>query len=145
MNAMEKVVDLLLCIGLIFLMPLLYFDSQRCTSQAILAGQMAESFLGRVSVEGELTEQTWEQLERTLWGLGCKQYEIQREYCLYEPGEDGTVLESVHRLETEDIRGELETKGYVRLRKGDTVRILLYCNEIPAMYSTVIRTGGEFQ
>lgn len=142
MNAMEKIVDLFLCIGIIFLMPLLYFDSQRRISQAFLIGQTAESFLSQVSVEGEITMHAWTQLERMLWELGCMQYEIQREYSLYEPGEEGAVLESVHRLETEDIMGRLETKGTLRLRKGDMVRLLLYCGEIPATYSTVIRTGG---
>ncbi len=145
MNAMEKTVDLLLCIGIFFLIPLLCFDSQRRTLQAILIGQTAESFLSQVSVEGEITTHAWTQLERMLWELGCTQYEIQREYCLYEPGKEGEVLESVHQLETEDIIERIEMKGTLRLRKGDSVRLLLYCGEIPAMYSTVIRTRGEFR
>ena len=145
MNAMEKTVDLLLCVGILFLMPLLYFDSQRRTSQAILIGETTEAFLNRVSVEGEITLHAWRDLERMLRDLGCMQYEIQREYCLYEPGENGGVLEMLYRLETGDIVGELERVGELQLRKGDTVRFIVYCGDIPAVYSSIIRTGGEFR
>ena len=145
MNAMEKMVDVLLCMGILFLMPLLYFDSQRYSTQAILIGQTAETFLNQISVDGEIATQVWTELERVLHELGCVRYEIQREYCLYEPGEEGEVLESVYRLETEEIVEVLEIRGKLPLRKGDTVRLLLYCGELPAVYSTVIRTGGVFR
>lgn len=145
MNAMEKAIDLLLCIGILFLIPLLYFDSQRRTLQAIFVGQTAEMFLNRVSVEGEITVHAITELERMLHELGNVQYEIQREYYLYEPGDRDKVLETVHRMGTEDIVEELEMNGGVWLRKGDTIRLLLYCGEVPVMYSTSIRTGGEFR
>lgn len=145
MNAMEKTVDLLLCIGILFLMPLLYFDSQKHTLQAILLGQTAEAFLSQVSTEGEITAHAWTETERILLELGCGKYEIEREFYLYEPGDDGEVLETVHWLTMEDIVERLEAKGTLRLQKGDTVHLLLYCGEVPAEYSTVIRTGGDFR
>jgi len=143
MNALEKVVDVLLCIGILFLMPLLYFDSQKGTLQAVLAGHTAEAFLDRISVEGEITIHGWAQLEEMLHGLGCRQYEIQREYYLYEPEEEGAVSEAVYRTEMEKLMETLELRGSIPFRKGDTLRLWIYCGDVPALYSTTIRAGGE--
>ena len=57
MNALEKVVDVLVSCLLLFLVPLVYYGGRTRVSQAILAGQAGENFLRRVSTAGEITLQ----------------------------------------------------------------------------------------
>ena len=142
MNALEKVVDLLASVTILFLLPLLYYSSGIHVSQAILAGQAGENFLKRVSTSGNITLPVWKELEDTLARYGCTAYELQRERRLFEPvGEAGMVAERICTEEKDGLWKEVREEGKSRLQKGDRLRLILYVNEVPTMYCAFVRTG----
>lgn len=145
MNALEKVVDVLVSCILMFLVPLLYYGGRTRVSQAILAGQAGENFFRRVSTAGEITLPVWQELERTLFQCGCSRYEIRRVRTLYEPeGEEGAVTEKEYTAEKEKLYGSIMAKGKSRLQNGDQLWLTLYVNELPTVYFMSVRTGEAY-
>ncbi|MGN1083784.1 MAG: hypothetical protein ACI4QX_02165 [Lachnospiraceae bacterium] len=145
MNALEKVVDFIAASILLFLVPLLYYGGRNRVSQAILAGQAGETFLKRVATAGEITLPVWGELEEALLQYGCVKYEIFWIRTLYEPeGEKGEVIEKKYTADREVIRESIMECGVCRLQNGDTLRLTLYVNEIPAVYFTTVRTGEAY-
>ncbi len=145
MNALEKVVDVLVSCLMLFLVPLLYYGGRTRVSQAILAGQAGENFLRRVSTAGEITLPVWQELERTLLHCGCTRYEIRRVRTLYEPeGEEGAVTEKEYTADKEKIYGSVMTNGTSRLQNGDQLWLTLYVNELPTVYFMSVRTGEAY-
>lgn len=143
MNALEKWVDLLMTIVLLFLLPLLYYGSGRNVSAAILAGQAGENFLKRVSTAGEVTLPVWQELETALRRYGCRGFELQRERDLFEPVDlSGNVAEYTYTEDTTGIKRKLEENGCYRLLYGDRIKLVLYCTDIPTVYVTSVRTGA---
>ncbi len=143
MNALEKVVDLLVAVILLFLVPLLYYSGGTRVSQAILAGQAGENFIKRVSVAGEITLPVWSELEDALRQYGCEQFELQRERRLYEPiGENGEVEERVYTEYKAGVEEHLNETGRIRLHKGDLIKLTLYIHDIPTVYYGTVRTGA---
>lgn len=142
MNALEKVVDLLVAVAVLFIMPLLYYGSGMHVSKAVLAGQAGENFLIRVSTSGEITMSVWKELESALnqYGVG---FSLRRERSLFEPlGEDGTVVERVYTQEKETIWKQMTEKGKSCLQAGDRLWLTIYVNGIPMVYRECVRTGG---
>ncbi len=143
MNALEKVVDLLVAVILLFMIPLFYYSSGTGVSQAILAGQAGENFLKRVSTAGEITLPVWNELEDALFCYGCERFELQRERRVYEPvGENGAVAERIDTEYKKSVEEKLYKTGGIRLRKGDRIKLILYINDIPTVYCECVRTGA---
>lgn len=144
MNALEKVVDLLVAVCVLFLIPLLYYGSGRRISQAMLVGQEGEHFLNTISTSGEITLPVWLQFQDTIKQFGCDTFEMRRERYVFEPGqEEGSVERRIYTVEKDMLLKQLLEEGSSRLRKGDRVTLTLYVNEIPMVYSERIRTGGD--
>lgn len=143
MNALEKIVDLLAAVSVLFLMPLLYYGSGRRVSQAVLAGQAGDTFLKRVSTAGEITWPVWEELGQALTKYGCEGFELQKERQLFEPTTEGGVVERVYIERTEKLSEEIQRDGYSRLCRGDRLRLTLYINDIPMVCYCCVRTGAE--
>lgn len=142
MNALEKVVDLLMAISLMLLVPLLYYGSGKSVSQSVLAGQAGEAFLKRVSTAGEITQPVRKELERELELYGCEYYEIVRIRTLYEPGGDGRgVTEKEYVADKEALYKQIAEDGGCKLQNGDRLWLTLYLNEVPAIYYTTVRSG----
>ena len=142
MNALEKVVDLLVAVTVLFLLPLLYYGSGMHVSKAVLAGQAGENFLTRVSTAGEITLPVWNELEYALNQYGAG-FSLQRERSLFEPsGEDETVVERVYTQEKEVIWKQMKEKGRSCLQAGDRLWLTIYVNGIPTVYRECVRTGG---
>lgn len=144
MNALEKLVDVLTAVILMFLVPLLYYGGGRNISRTVFAGQAGENFLKQISTAGEITLPVWEELEKALEGCGCDGFEVQRKRILFEPAsEEGNVIERVERLCTEDLTEQIREKGKIRLLKGDRILLTIYVNGFPTVHFTRIRTGEE--
>lgn len=144
MNALEKTVDLIAAITLMFLIPLLFYGSGKNLSRAILAGQAGEIFLRRVSTAGEITQPVWGEMELALLRCGCERYEIQRERSLYEPVTmSGIVVERIHVKSKEELLKEMLQGGKCQLQKGDRIKLTVYVADSPMIYYTCIRTGGN--
>lgn len=142
MNALEKIVDLVMAISLMFIVPLLYYSSGKNVSQSVLAGQAGEAFLKRVSTAGEITQPVRKELERELELYGCKQYEIVRIRTLYEPMANGKgVREREYVADKEVLYRQMEEDGRCKLQNGDRLWLTLYWNEVPAIYYTTVRSG----
>jgi hypothetical protein len=142
-NALEKVVDLLVAVILMFLVPLLYYGSGIGVSRAILTGQTGENFLKRVSTAGEITLPVWNEMEDALRQYGCERLEVQWERRVYEPiGEDGVVAERVYTEYKERVEERLYQTGRIRLQKGDRIKLTLYVNDMPTVYYCTVRTGA---
>lgn len=143
MNALEKWVDLFLTVVLLFLFPLLYYGSGKTVSVAILAGQAGENFLKRISTAGEITLPVWKELETALNRYGCDGFELQRERDLYEPVDlAGTVAEFTYTEDDDEIKNALRKNGCYRLLYRDRIKLVLYCADIPTVYTTSVRTGA---
>lgn len=142
MNALEKIVDLLMTLSLMFIVPLLYYGSGKNVLQSVLVGQAGETFLKRVSTVGEITQPVRKELERELELYGCEQYEIVRIRTLYEPEVHGRgVTENEYVADKEGLYGQIEEDGSCKLQNGDRLWLTLYVNEVPAIYYTTVRTG----
>jgi len=142
-NALEKVVDLLAAVVLLFLVPLLFYGGIRNVSRAMLAGQAGEAFLKRVGTAGEITLPVWEELEQALERYGCDGFEVRRERVLFEPLESGVTVERSDTLRQEELLEQLEMTGACRLLKEDRIWLTIYVNDVPTVYFTKVRTGAE--
>lgn len=143
MNALEKTVDLVTAVIILFLIPLFYYGGGRQVSQTLLAGQAGERFLRVVGTTGEITLPVWRELEHTLEGIGCDGFELKRERFLFEPyGEEGEIAECGYVKGTEEIRNRLEEAGYFPLQAGDRLWLTIVVNRTPAVYFHSVRTGG---
>ncbi len=143
MNALEKVIDLLTAICLMFLIPLLYYGSGRQVSCAMLTGQAGEIFLNRISTAGEITLPVWTDFETSMTRFGCNDFELLRERSLFEK-DDGTgaIVEKVYTESLSDLLIKVEQEGRYRLQKGDKIKLILYVNGIPTVLYEVVRTGA---
>ncbi|MBQ8800001.1 MAG: hypothetical protein IJZ55_10590 [Lachnospiraceae bacterium] len=143
MNALEKTVDLLGAIAILFLVPLLYYGGGKRMSEVMLAGQAGEHFLKCVSTAGEITQPVWKELGRALNQIGCDGYSIKRERFLFEPyGKEGEITECCYVKDTEEIERQVEESGQFVLQAGDRVWLTIVVNRIPTVYFTCVRTGG---
>ena len=144
MNALEKVVDLLAAVMLLFIVPLLFYGGGMRASQAVLAGRAGENFLKRVCTMGEITLPVWEELEDALERYQCDGYSIQRKRSLYEPVEGNTeVTERIYIADKESLEEQVKKNGNCKLCKGDRITVTIYVNDIPTAYSALVRTGAE--
>lgn len=144
MNALEKTVDLLFTITILFLLPILYYGGGQRVSEAMLAGQAVEHFLKCVSTAGEITLPVWRELEHALEVIGCEEVHVKRERSLFEPyGEAGEIAEFCYVKETEAIRKQMEETGKFGLQAGDGLWVTVVVNQVPALYYENIRTGGS--
>ena len=141
MNALEKVVDLLAAICVMFLVPLLYYESSSAVLQTALLGETGEWFLKQISTSGELSGSVLREFERELEAYGCERYELIRTRVLYEPDGANSVLEREYTAEKQALYLELEEKGTCSFLRGDKIRLVLYTREAPVVYYTTIRSG----
>ncbi len=143
MNALEKVVDLLIAVILMFLIPLLFYSYGKRISQVVFAGQTGENFLHTVSTAGEITQPVWSDFEKKLKLSGCVKFELQRDYRLFEPGEEkGSVVMHNYTDKKGEIAEEIAKSGKYRLRKGDCLKLTMYLNDMPMVYCEYVRTGA---
>lgn len=143
MNALEKLVDLLVAVVLLFFIPLVYYGSAKRVSQAMLAGQAGEHFLKQVSTAGEITLPVWTEFENTLERFGCDRFEVQRERRLFEPGQEkGSVVERIYVEQKDRLQVQVREEGRSRLQKGDCIKVTIYVNEVPMLYYDYVRTGA---
>lgn len=143
MNALEKIVDLLAAVSLLFLIPLLYYGSGKRVSRAMLAGQAAKHFLSTVSTAGEITLPVWTEFEKVLEQLECDYFELQRERHLYVPGQEkGSVMESVSIERKDSLSEHIKKAGKSRLQHGDRIKLTIYVNEVPTVYYELVRAGA---
>ena len=143
MNALEKVVDLLTVIVILFFLPLLFYNGKQRNLETIMVGQRGKYFLNHVSVQGQITLPVWNELERQLAAYGCTEFSLYRERSVYEPtGNPGEIREKTYRLEKEEIEKQLREQGTCLLQKGDRLCLTLYKNQIPVKYYEYIRTGA---
>ena len=143
MNALEKIVDLLIAVVLMFLVPVLYYSGKHQLSETIMAAQAGKHFLNRISVSGEITVPVWKELERNLAMYGCAEFSLQRERDLYEPTENpGEIVERTYCLEKEQIEKQIREQGACLLQKGDRMSLTIYREQAPMTYCEYIRTGA---
>lgn len=144
MNALEKCLDMLIAIVILFLMPLLFYGGNSRVLCSVSAGEACESFLKRVSTSGEITLPVWKELEDTLERFGCDISGLCREYTLWEPGtEPGSVAEQYYIEEKDVLLQRIRTEGEVRLHQGDRLKVTFYINDSPTVYYDVIRSEGK--
>ena len=144
MNALEKCLDMLIAIAVLFLIPLLFYGGSVGVLRSMSAGTACENFLKRVSTAGEITMPVWKELEDTMGRFGCDTFELCREYTLWEPGsESGSVLKQCYVEETETLLQQIRNEGTVDLHQGDRLRVTFYINDFPMVYYDVIRSEGK--
>ncbi len=145
MNALEKAVDVIIALVLLFFIPLLYYKGGENVSKAILAGQACETFLKRISTAGEISRPVWEEFERSLRRCDCFEYELRRARILFEPAaEAGGVVERTYIKEKEELFEQVVTEGKSRLQNGDRLWLTIYANQVPAVYFASVRAGEEY-
>jgi len=145
MNALEKVVDLLVMIIILFMIPLLYYSGGEQITEAMLAGQIGENFLKRVSTAGKITLPVWTELENTLAEVGVTGFSLRQERRLIEPiDENGTLAECVYTKDERELQKQISETGDFFLQNGDRLWLTLYVNEIPTVYYESVRTGVEY-
>lgn len=146
MNALEKCLDMLLAVGIMFLLPLLFYSGGNRSLRTVFAGQACETFLRRVSTAGEITFPVWKELESALDRYGCDDFELCREYTLWEPGEvKGTVTEQYYIEGKEQLSELICTEGSAGLHKGDKLSLFFYINGFTMMCTDVVRSEGKVQ
>ena len=146
MNALEKLVDVLIAVVLLFFLPILYYGSGKQVSGVILAGQAGENFLNRISTAGEITLPVWNELEDTLENFGCDRFELSRERYLFEPDrETGGVVRRLYVESAETLLEQMQEKDRTCLLKGDCIKLTIYYNEVPMLYYDYVRTGATEQ
>lgn len=143
MNALEKIMDLVVAILLLFVIPLLYYGSCTHISKTVLAGQAVEIFLRKVATEGEITLPVWMELEMSLERCSNTTFTLERERVLYEPeNETGSVERRIYMKSKEELLEEIGKEGKCRLIKGDKIRVVLETEGVPAVYYDIVRTGA---
>ena len=144
MNAMEKCVDMIIAIVILFLLPLLFYSGGCRIVRSVSVGTVCEEFLKRVSTAGEITPPVWRSLEEALEQYGCEQFGVRREYTLWEPGEAlGSVTEQRYIEEKEDLSERIRSEGTLSLHKGDSLRVICYMDGFPTVYYDVVRSEGN--
>jgi len=144
MNGLEKVVDLLVAVCLLFLTPLLYYEGVRNSIENAILKEAGERFLRRVSTAGEITEAVLKQLEWELWQCGCENYELVRERTLYEPEEEAGVRKVEVIEDKKEIYMQVEEAGASKLQRGDKLWLTIYTRGVPSMYFETVRTGEAY-
>lgn len=143
MNALEKCMDMLLAVTILFFIPLLFYSGGSRIIRSLSAGAACENFLKRVCTAGEITWPVWKELETALERYGCDEYELRRKYTLWEPGEKpGDVTEQCYTEEEEKLLETIRTEGVVSLHKGDKLRVICYIDDFPTVYYGVVRSEG---
>ena len=143
MNALEKCVDMLVAIVIMFLVPLLFYSAGNHILQAVSAGEVCENFLKRVSTSGEITLPVWKELEEALGRFGCEEFRVRRKYTFWEPGvESGSAVERSYFEEKVALLEQMRTEGAVGLHKGDSLRVTVYIDDIPTVYYGIVRNEG---
>lgn len=144
MNAFEKCVDMLVAIGILFLIPLLFYSGGSRILQSMSAGTACENFLKRVCTAGEITLPVWKELEHALERYGCDRFGLRREFTLWEPAEEnGSVTEQRYIVEQEQLLEQIRTESAVGLHKGDKLRVIFYIDDFPTVYYDVVRSEGN--
>ena len=144
MNALEKCLDMLVAIVILFLVPLLFYGGSSQILRSMSAGTVCENFLRRVSTAGEITLPVWKELEDSLERFGCEEFKVRREYTLWEPEEEtGGVVGNRYSEEKDDLLEEIQTEGTAVLHKGDRLQVTFYIDDIPTVYYDVIRSEGK--
>ncbi len=144
MNALEKWLDMLIAIVIMFLIPLLFYGGSSQILRSMSAGAVCENFLKRVSTAGEIALPVWKELEDALKRFGCEEFEVRREYTLWEPAEEmGSVVAQRYCEEKTALLEEILKEGTVVLHKGDRLRVIFYIEDIPTVYYDVIRSEGK--
>ena len=141
MNALEKIVDLLAAVCILFLIPLLYYGSGKRIAQTMLAEQASEAFLNQISTAGEITLPVWTEFEHAVEQFGCETIEILRERRLFEPIGEG-VAERVYTEASTDLLTKIDAEGTCYLQKDDRIKLTLYINEVPFVFYETVRTGA---
>lgn len=144
MNALEKCLDMLMAIVIMFLLPLLFYGGNSRVLRSVSAGAACENFLQRVSTAGTITLPVWKELEDSLERFNCDTFELSREYTLWEPGaEMGCVTEQSYIDEKETLLQEIQTEGFVGLHRGDRLQVTFYTDGFPTVYYSVVRSEGK--
>lgn len=142
MNAMEKLVDLLTAGILLFGIPLMYYHGKTEQFAQMTAGQACERFLSQCSLFGEMKDAYFENLQWELNACGCKRFDIIGERQLYYPQQGGMEIFRVQKS-TENFFKELEEEGRSLLMPGDRLSVVIYANDVPTVYSVIVRSGVE--
>ncbi len=145
MNALEKVVDLLTVVCLMFLIPMLYYRSGSVMVRTTLMGEACEMFLRRVSTAGEITGGVWQELTRELTEYGDGNFELTRLRVLYEPDGAGGIQRREYMENKESISARIETDGKETLLQGDRLWLTVYVQGVPAVYSETVRNGEAME
>lgn len=144
MNALEKCVDMLVAIGILFLIPLLFYSGGSRILQSVSARAACENFLRRICTAGEITLPVWSELEYALERNGWIEFGVRREYALWEPGEEsGSVTEQHYFEDTSQLAKRIRETGAVELHKGDRIRVICYINDFPTVCYDVVRSEGN--
>ena len=144
MNALEKCLDMLVAIAIMFLIPLLFYEGSSRVLCSVSAGAACQNFLKRISTSGEITLPVWKELEDTLERFGCDTFGLRREYLLWKPGaEPGSVAEQYYIEEKDALLQRIRTEGKVGLHQGDRLRVIFYVNDFPTVYYDVVRSEGK--
>ena len=143
MNALEKCVDMLVAVVIMFFVPLLFYSAGNHILQSVSAGEVCENFLKRVSTSGEITLPVWKELEEGLSRFGCEDFRVRRKYTVWEPGEErGSAVERSYFEEKDALLEQMRTEGSVGLHKGDSLRVTFYMDDIPTVYYGIVRNEG---
>lgn len=144
MNALEKCLDMLVAVAIMFLIPLLFYGESSRMLHSMSVGTACEVFLKRVSTAGEITMPVWKELEDALQRFGCERFCMWREYTLWEPGEKtGSVIAQCYREENSILLEQMREEGRVSLHKGDTLQLIIYMDDMPTMYYDIVRSEGK--
>lgn len=144
MNALEKCLDMLIAIAIMFLLPLLFYHGGYRIVRSVSAGVACENFLKRVCTTGEINYPVWKELADSLGRFGCEKFGVRREYILWEPGaEKGSVVEQRYREENDAILEDIRTEGIAVLHKGDSLQVIFYMDNIPTVYYDIVRSEGK--
>lgn len=146
MNALEKCLDMLLAIAIMFLLPLLFYYGETKMLRAVSVESACETFLKRVCTAGEITQPVWKELEAALEQYGCEEFGVRREYVLWEPGEEtGSITERCYIEEEEMLLEKIRANEVVSLHTGDKLRVICYMDAFPTVYYGVVRSEGGIQ
>lgn len=144
MNALEKVVDILVTIVIMFLVPILFFRGQYRMIKAVSTGQYAESFLQRSSTQGKIPETHLYQLFQYFSSQSCEEISLKRIRTLSLPGELGVKSVRV-TSDTNALFHEINRYKKISLIKGDILILSFRMDGCPVCYTEVIRRSGNLQ
>ncbi len=142
MNALEKLVDLLAAIALLFLIPLLYFEGVNRGAKAEAMGRGGEWLLQRISTAGVITEPVLREWERMLSADLCDGYELVFVRTLYEKQGDA-VVKREYVTDVAKLREDAEGEVICSLLRGDRLYLTVFNNKIPAIHYATVRSGEE--